>query len=29
LEGVNWVYLAQVMDRWQAVVNTVIDILFP
>jgi hypothetical protein len=26
LEGVEWTYLAQVRDQWQAVVNTVMDL---
>lgn len=26
LEGVNWIYLAQDMDHWQTLVNTVMDL---
>jgi hypothetical protein len=28
-EGVDWVYLAQDMDQWRSVVNTVINLCFP
>jgi hypothetical protein len=27
-EGVNWIYLAQDMERWWVVVNTVMNLLF-
>jgi hypothetical protein len=27
--GVDWVGVAQVMDQWKAVVNTVMNIRFP
>jgi hypothetical protein len=29
LEGVEWIHLAQDRDKWQALVNTVINLLFP
>jgi hypothetical protein len=28
-EGVNWIHLAQDRDKWQAVVNTVMNLRFP
>jgi hypothetical protein len=28
-EGVDWIYLAQDRDKWQAVVKTVMDFLGP
>jgi hypothetical protein len=29
LETVNWIYLAQDMEKWRAVVNTVTNLLVP
>ena len=28
-EGMDWIDLAQGMDRWRAVVNAVVNVLFP
>jgi hypothetical protein len=28
-DGVDWIYLAQVIDWWRALVNTVMNIRFP
>jgi len=28
-EGVDWIHLTQDRDQWQAVVNTVMDLLVP
>jgi len=28
-EGVDWIYLAHGRDKWRAVVNTVMNLLFP
>jgi hypothetical protein len=28
-DGVDWVYLAQDMDQWRAIVNTVINLRVP
>jgi hypothetical protein len=29
LEGVDWIHLAQDRDQWQALVNTVMNLLVP
>jgi hypothetical protein len=29
LEGVDWIYIAENMERWQAVMNTEMNLLVP